>query len=156
MKQTQTKNCHSSVAYKAQGIHLHSPLLPRSSRHPLISKLTFSNDNAHLLNDNIMSAPSPPRRGCVLVPIISTVKKIVEKDILTSKKYNLGHTLLILALSGWSSIPDSVRLVRNVKSFWKQALYSKLITRFIVDFLLMAFKFFARKQMILGAVSITM
>ena len=91
----------------------------------------------------------------VTIPVIATVKEIVDKNIILSKKYRLAFTVMIWTITCWGSIPDSVILVSQVLKNWKNENYRKLITRFWTDFFLMVAKFFIRKAGILFVMTVT-
>jgi len=88
----------------------------------------------------------------ITVPIISTVKKVVEKDVFTSKKYKLALNILMWGLTCWGSIPDCAILVSRVIKAWNKRHIKLLLYRFFTDFFLMAFKFFVRRAGVVAVV----
>lgn len=91
----------------------------------------------------------------VTIPVIATVKEVVNKNIYLSKKYRLACTVMIWAITCWGSIPDSAVLVSQAFKNLENYNYRKLFTRLFTDFLLMAAKFFIRRAGILFVMTIT-
>lgn len=95
------------------------------------------------------------QRRSIIIPVLSTVTKVVRKDVFTSKKYQLALTVLMWGLVCWGSIPDCSSTVSRVIRLarWKQ--YRKMLGRLFVDFTLMAFWFFVRKYLVFTSVALT-
>jgi len=83
------------------------------------------------------------------LPILSTVKEVVEKKIFSSKKYRLALIVLMWSLTCWGSIPDCVRLVRQGFQLWRQRSYRQMVFQCFGQFTAMAIYFFVRRYLIL-------
>src|SRR6478609_1133958 len=92
----------------------------------------------------------------ITVPVIQTIKSVVGKDLFTSKKFKLAINLLMWALVSWGSIPDCSRLVYKMMILWKNGNYRQLVIRSILNFTLMAVKFFIRRLLVVFVIYITM